>query len=279
MLGRVGPPSGAGRIQEGGEGSVISFEKAFDDTEKRAASTAKSAGEVAKLAKKLEREAKIGNINGVKRTRQELNEALSSLRQETANAAAAWPFSDAEEEQYLKDHFASELIEVAGASGLQIYQRDERMIAHPSILRVMPGSLAVHIDKRQTTKIRPSYLTKDLAANQNRVAKVNTRVFIESLHQAYSFLTPPQALGDSGRGQTVPLAKVYEVFTVRTGQSREYTQTDFARELYQLQTDGPQETRSGARVFFHTGTRRAISFVSPQGEVISYHGVEFSGGK
>lgn len=281
-------PSRAAQIRGGlrkfrkrGEGSVISFEKAFDDTEKRAASTAKSAGEVAKLAKRLEKEAKHGNINGVKRARQELNDALGSLRQETANAAAAWPFTDAEETDYLKEGFATELIEVAGARGLQIHRRDEQMIAHPSILRVLPGILAIRIDKKQTSSIRPSHLTDVLAANQNRVARVNTR-FIETLYRAYSFLAqdqPAQVLGASGRGQTVPLAKVYEVFTVRDGQSREYTQTDFARELYRLQTDGPQETRSGARVFFHTGTRSAISFVSPQGEVISYHGIEFSGGK
>lgn len=261
---------------------MISFEKAFDDTEKRAASTAKSAGEVAKLAKRLEKEAQSGNISGVKRAGQQLNAALGSLRQEAANAASAWPFTDAEEEQYLKDHFAAELVEVAGKRGLQIHQRDEQLIAHPSILRVLPGSRAIRIDRKPVPTIRPSYLSVVLAANQNRVVRVNTRAFIESLYQAYLFLAkdqPTQALSASKQGQTVPLAKVYEVFTVRAGQRNEYTRTDFARELYRLEIDGPQETRSGAKVCFHSGRGAIISFVSPQGQVISYHGVEFSGGK
>ena len=258
---------------------MISFEKAFDDTEKRAASTAKSAGEVAKLAKRLEKEAQSGNISGVKRAGQQLNAALGSLRQEAANAASAWPFSDAEEEQYLKDHFAAELVEVAGKRGLQIHQRDEQLIAHPSILRVLPGARSIRIDRKPVPTIRPSYLSGVLAANQNRVVRVNTRAFIESLYQAYSFLTKDQALGTSGRGQTVPLAKVYEVLTVRAGQRNEYTRTDFARELYRLETEGPKETRSGAEVCFHSGRSATISFVSPQGEMIHYHSVEFSGGK
>lgn len=261
---------------------MISFEKAFDDTEKRAASTARSAGEVAKLAKRLEKEAQSGNIGGIKRAGQQLNAALGSLRQEAANAASAWPFSDAEEEQYLKDHFAAELVEVAGKRGLQIHQLDERLIAHPSIVRVLPGSRGIRIDKkRMDPKIRPSYLAGTLTKNQNRVVRVNTSVFIESLHQAYLLLAkdqPAQALGTSGRGQTVPLARVYGVFTVRDGQRREYTRTDFARELYRLETDGPQETKSGSRVFFHSGRQSPISFVSPRGEVISYNSVEFYGG-
>ena len=181
----------------------------------------------------------------------------------------------------LANHFAAELVEVAGKRGLQIHQRDEQLIAHPSILRVLPGSRAIRIDRKPVPTIRPSYLAGVLAANQNRVVRVNTRAFIESLYQAYSILTPapPQALGASVRGQTVPLAKVYEVFTVRAGQRNEYTRTDFARELYRLQTDGPEETRSGYRVEFHNGRGATISFVSPQGQVISYHGIEFYGGK
>ena len=81
----------------------------------------------------------------------------------------------------------------------------------------------------------------------------------------------------------MPLARIYEIFTSLPGSSREYDKTEFARSLYFLESNGPSHTKSGARVTFpsSTGTRSAsgtFPFVGPDGQVITYYGIQFSGG-
>lgn len=258
------------------------FEKGFADTERAATSTAKSAADVVKFARQLERAAKTGSINAVRKAQSDLNAALATLRQEVANATEAWPFRPEEEEKYLKDHFAAELRNVAESQGLHMYERDERLIAYPSILRVLPSNLAVRIDRKQTSTIRPSYLAGILAANQNKPARFNTNNFLSSVYSAYNKLIrnrTSHSLTGENIGPTVPLSEIYELFTIAPGSGREYSRTDFARDLYRLETEGPKETRSGARVYFHSGRQSNISFVGVDGHIITYHGIEFSGGK
>ena len=145
---------------------MVSFEQAFSDMEKAAASTVKSAADLTKLARALEKAAKDGNIAAAKRAQNSMSEALSALRQEVANSVESWPFGDDEEQQYLNDGYGQELRTVAAEKGLEIYERDGRMIAHPSIVRVLPGSRAVRIDRRRVSTIRPTRLTDILLANQ-----------------------------------------------------------------------------------------------------------------
>ena len=59
-----------------------SFERAFCDTERAADSTLKSATDVAKLAKQLQKAAKGGNITAIKKTQGKLDAALRDLDQE-----------------------------------------------------------------------------------------------------------------------------------------------------------------------------------------------------
>ena len=260
------------------------FERGFADTERAAAATAKSASDVAKVARQLEKAAKTGSINAMRKAQADLNSALGALRQEVANAGDAWPFRPEEEETYLRDHYVSELRKVAGNQGLQIFERDERLIAHPSILRVLPttrDTRAVQLDKKQISTIRPSYLATLLVANQKKPARFNTGDFLNSVYAAYNKLVrnpTSQSLTEEGRGPTVPLSEIYDLFTIAPGSGRDYSRTDFARDLYRLDTEGPKVTRSGVRIYFHSGRQSAISFVGPDGHIITYHGIEFSGG-
>ena len=108
---------------------MAGFEQAFGDMERAAASTAKSAADLTKLAKALEKAAKDGNIAAAKRAQASMNEALNALRQEVANSVESWPFGDDDEQQYLNEGYAQELRAVAAEKGLEIYERDGRMIA------------------------------------------------------------------------------------------------------------------------------------------------------
>ena len=61
---------------------MSSFELAFNDTERAAASTIRSAAGLGKLAKRLEKAAKEGNIAAIKRAQGELGNAVNALAQE-----------------------------------------------------------------------------------------------------------------------------------------------------------------------------------------------------
>ena len=254
------------------------FEQGFADTESAAVSTARSAGDVAKSARALERAAKTGNINAVRKAQSDLTAALRTLSQEVQTAAGAWPFQPDEEEVYLKEHFATELRQVAATQGLDIHERDERLIAHPSILQVIPAGRAVRIDRRQVSAIRPRHLVSLLLANQKKQPRFNSRIFLEALYTAYKIRAAGQFMGApaSGPAPAVPLSAIYEAFTVMPGSGREYSRTDFARDLYRLDTNGPKETRSGAHLHFHGGRQSNIAFVAADGRLVTYHNVAFS---
>ena len=263
-----------------------SFEQAFSDMEKAAASTAKSATDLTKLARALEKAAKDGNIAAAKRAQRSMSEAINALRQEVSNSVESWPFGEDEEQRYLNDDYVHELRTVAAGKGLDIYERDGRMIAHPSIVRVLPSSRAVMIDRKQISTIRPTRLADILLENQEKKPSFSASRFLESLYTVYAEITREEGLGrmPTGRqGRVVELDRVYRLFTSLPGSSREYDRTDFTRDLYLLDRDGPKTTGKGLQVSFpaSSGTRSGrgvFSFVAPGGQVLTYYGIQFSGG-
>ena len=141
---------------------MTNFERAFEDMEESAASTLKSATDLAKLARALQKAAQDGNINAIKRVCSRLGPALGSLRQEVANATETWPFTDEEEENYLKEHYANELYHAAKEKKLSIHERDGRLISYPSIAQILPGDRTVKIDRKKVSTLRPSRLVEFL---------------------------------------------------------------------------------------------------------------------
>ena len=266
---------------------MVSFEQAFSDMEKAAASTAKSAADLTKLARALEKAAKDGNIAAAKRVQHSMNEAIGALRQEVANSVESWPFGDEEEQQYLSESFGQELRAVAAEKGLDIYERDGRMIAHPSVVRVLPGLRAVRIDRKQVSSIRPSRLTEILLDNQRKPARFRASQFLESLYRVYAEITReegPNRMVTERQGRVVELERIYGLFTSLPGTGsgpNEYDRTDFTRDLYLLDRDGPKTTSQGLQVSFpaSSGTRSGrgvFSFVAPDGQAVTYYGIQFS---
>lgn len=260
---------------------TTTFEQACHDMEAAAASTLKSTMELARLAKALQKAAKEGNVAAIKRSAGRLDSALDALRQEVMNAVATWPFEDGEEAEYLSKHYAVELRSVAEKNGLAIYERDGNLISYPSIVRILSGDQAVRIDKKKVSTLRPSYLTDMLVSNQKKPPRFRSDLFLESLYKVYRQFAEP---GGLLKEPVMPLARIYEIFTSLPGSSREYDKTEFARSLYFLESNGPTHTKSGVRVSFpsSTGTRSArgtFPFVGPDGQVITYYGIQFSGGE
>lgn len=263
------------------------FEEGFVATEKAADAVLQALGDVSKLARQLQKDAKSGNIAAIRRGTLRLEESLSLVRQQVSNATQSWPFTQEEEQAYLQGRYAPELQEEAGKQGLQVYERDGRLIAHPSVVRVLPGERAVQIDRRQSSAIRPTKVVADLVKLQHSPPRFRPQPFLESLYHAYLALAQSDTadrlkLGEVG--QVVRLDVIYNLFTGLPGAPREYGQLDFARDLYSLESSGVNEVRSGARVSFpaSTGTRNpkgTISFVGPNGETVLYYGIQFTGAR
>ncbi len=264
-----------------------SFERAFNDMEEAAASTLKSATDLAKLARALQKAARDGNINAIKRACSRLGPALSSLSQEVANATKTWPFTDEEEENYLEERYANELCHTAKEKKLSIHERDGRLISYPSIAQILPGDRAVRIDRKKVSTLRPSRLVEFLIERQKKPPRFKSDAFLEALHEMYLLISREQSstrLINGGYGPVVPLAEVYKAFTSLPGSKREYDNIDFARDIYALEASGPSRTKKGARVSFpsSTGAKRArdtFQFVGRDEQLITYYGIQFSGGE
>ena len=264
---------------------MVSFEQAFSDSERAADSTLKSAADLTKQVRDLKKAAQTGNIAAVKRSQDRLDEALGALRQEVVNAISSWPFDDDDEKQYLNDHYADELRHAAEELGLDIHERDGRLISHPSIVRILPGECAVRVDRKKVSNIRPSHLADFLLANQNKSSGFRPNRFLESLYTVYSDIVSGESSGRmvEGPGLVVPLVRIYKLLTSLPGASREYDRSDFARDIYILDANGPHRTRRGALVSFHASTgaksdRDLFSFIGPDGQSVVYYGIRFTEG-
>ena len=264
---------------------MVSFEQGFKDTERAAESVRDSARRLALRANALVKAAQKGNIAGVKRAQDTIDEILGALRQEIDNAYASWPFEEDEEVQYIDDEYSAELRRVADEKGLNIYERDGNLISYPSIVRILPGERAVRVDRKKVSDIRPSYLADFLLKNQNKTSSFRSAAFIESLYNVYSDIMSEES--SSGRmvgsnGRVVPLSRIYKLLTSLPGSSRNYDRSDFARDLYMLDSGTSKSTRKGAVVSFpsSTGTRHRQSdlftFIGPDGGSVEYYGIRFS---
>ena len=266
---------------------MSTFEEGFAAAENAADLVLKALGDNSRVARQMRKAAQDGNIGAVRRSSERLQETISLIQQEVANAADAWPFTPDGERGYLQEQYAEELKQVAGMKGLQMFDRDGRLIAHPSVLRIMAGDRAVQINRRQSSAIRPSKVVGTLEELQKKPPRFNPQQFLESLYEAYVALarsdtTDRLKLGEVG--QVVRLDRIYNLFTGLPGTRRDYGLLDFARDLYSLETSEVKAVRAGASVSFpaSTGTknpRGTISFIGQNGETVLYYGIQFSGSR
>jgi hypothetical protein len=225
----------------------------------------------------MQKAAAEGDIARLRRAAERLVSAMEVARQDVANAKTAWPFSEADEKEYLAESYEQELLEESTRAGLRIHSRDARLLVYPSILQILPSDLAVRVDRKKMTAIRPSHMVRTLLANQSRRSGYRPERFLEALYSAYRIIA-----GRQGLGTVIQLAQVYEAFTLQPGSALEYGKADFARDIFMLDRSGVNRTRSGARFALpaSTGTRgggsNVFTFVSPEGEVVRYYGVQFT---
>ena len=264
-----------------------SFEEAFDNATKVTDLALKANQDLLKQLRRLRNASLAGNITAVKREQSRLAGALDELTEAVNDAGVAWAFGDGEEVQYLRadDGYAAELRRVASEKGLVIRERDGQLICHPFIVRIIPGERAVRIDKKKVSAIRPSHLVDVLVKAQKSPSRFPSQRFLEALYKVYLSLTKESSarlIGGTG-APVILLDNIYGLFTSLPGSARDYSKTDFARDLYELDRSGVTGTRSGATVSFpaSTGTRSTrnlYTFVGPDGHEVKFYGIRFMEG-
>ena len=260
------------------------LEEAFSESEQSAEAVQKSAGKVVSLARAMSRAAKTGNIALIKRSQDNLGETLSVLEQDISNAASSWPLSEEEEKQIMEEQFAKDLIQCASELGLNIYEQDGALISYPSIVRILTADRSVRVDRKKVSTIRLTFLVDLLVKNQKRSSGIASPRFLEALYGVYSDISGGKSrdLLSNLRGPVVPLARIYKLLTSLPGVSRDYDRSDFSRDLYTLEIEGPHQTRKGSKVSFpsSTGTRRrssdVFSIIGPDGSRVEYYGIQFT---
>ena len=146
----------------------MTFEQGFAVAEQAAGVAGKVAVTLTSAAKQMQKAAAEGDLFKMKKSAERMAALVESMRQEVVNAKTAWPFELEDEETYLRDSYAEEVIATAKAANLFIQRRDEGLIAFPSILRILPAERAIKINRKKTQALRPSRVVKTLRDIQAR---------------------------------------------------------------------------------------------------------------
>jgi hypothetical protein len=256
-------------------GLCVDFEEGFDVAERAAIVAAKSVATLVSALKQLRKAAADGDLGAMRKAADRVPVVAKSVSQEVENAVAAWPFEPDSEERYLQESYVAELLQRAQSENIQVQQLDDGYLVYPSIVRVVPSERVVTINRKKVRALRPSRLLDKLKAMQSAKPKRSSEQFLELLYRTY------QLVAKEPHGITLALAIVYEALTLMPGSSAAYGKAEFARDLFLLDRSGSTKTKSGATVSFpaSTGTkggRNIFSFVSPDGESITYYGIHFA---
>ncbi len=254
---------------------VENLEGIFASLEVSATASAKSAASVRSVARQLEKAAQLGDVGKIQRLLTKLDQVRSTLGQDVKNTIASWHVSDEEIIDYLSTQYEGELISQARAVGLEIRVQDDRLVAYPSLVRIIPGSKVLEIDRKRHPILRPSRLVQLLLGNQQKKPSTKPEQFLETLLSAYRLVS------HDGLGHTVALNEIYKALTLLPATRKEYSKPDFTRDLYTLETSDVKRTKSNATYSLpaSTGTKstkNVLTFVSLSGEQITYYGIRFT---
>jgi hypothetical protein len=175
--------------------------------------------------------------------------------------------------------FVPELLRAAEDAGVRLYERDGVIFCYPVLVRAEPALCAVRIDRKLEFNVRPETLAALLKKMQSKEPRGRPERFIEVLFKVYEYVVVrKQRYARAG----VPLKEVHEVLTLLPGADKEYTQLDFTRDLYFLDSSGITETRGGQRMSLPASTvsrergAKILRFVTRDGHEKQYAYIKFT---
>jgi hypothetical protein len=262
--------AGSSQYTTGLEGALARVERALEASSKA----------VAALARELKRARAAAASGQVRELRRTLDAGQAMAGDVVARVGAAAAAYDADDVDLLASGaYAKELLAAAEAAGVAMFAEDDRLLCYPSIVRVLPGDLALEIDRKRARGIRPSVVVAQLARAQRAGPRFKPAPFLASLVGAYDLVVAGQG---KPPGAVVRLLDVYNALTLLPGQSRDYTRAEFARDLYLLDQSGETAGPGGRRLRWaaSSGTRQAgvLTTVAMSGQQQRYWGIAVESG-
>jgi hypothetical protein len=252
------------------------LEGALAGTQRASDAALKAAAAVTRDLRNASGRARTGQIRELRKALVSAQTAASELAEATRKLSDGFDLD--EQEHLASGAYTKELLAVAQARGVTIFEEEDRLLCYPSLLRILPGDAAVEIDKVRERRIRPSVLVDLLAATQQRAPRFKPEAFLDSLRAGYELVVAGEQKKPDG---VVRLVDVWSVLTMLPGQRGQYTRQEFARDLYLLDQTGvistarsPRELRWSAS----TGTKGAgvLVTVARSGQRQYYWGVSFT---
>jgi len=227
--------------------------------------------------KKLLAVAKEGRLRDVRATSESFVALAEQLNQQAAQISGAAAFDC--EAALSSPSFTEDILAAARQDGLALHADGLLLYCFPHVVRILPAEGAVSIGRKREYRIRPTALVRRLRAEQRKPVRFKPQQFLQLLFSAYLLAAPPD-MRSALTGFVVPLSGIYQILTLFPGTSKEYTQVDFARDMYLLDRSGMTSTKDGAVVSFpaSTGTRAAnvsLSVVTETGQQVRYYGISF----
>jgi hypothetical protein len=267
-----------GTVADGGEGTLEagSLEEVLAATERAVEGALKSAAAVTRELKKALTGARNGQVREARKTLAAADDAATDLAEELRALRDGF---DPDEQEYLASGgYTKELLAVAAAKGVKIFEEEDRLLCYPSLLRLLPAEAAVEIDKVRERRIRPSVLVDLLAKTQQRPPQFKAEAFLDSLRAGYELVVASEGKKADG---VVRLVDVWAVLTMLPGQRGQYSKQEFARDLYLLDQSGVTHTTRNPRKLrwsASTGTKGAgvLATASRGGQRQHYWGAFFT---
>jgi hypothetical protein len=264
---------GAGESADGGAGTL---EETLAATERAVEGALRSAAAVTRELRKALSGAKNGQVREARKALAAAQAATNALADETRALSDGF---DPDEQAYLASGgYVKELLAVAQARGVRIFEEDDRLLCYPSLLRVLPADAAVEIDRVRERRIRPSVLVELLARTQDRAPRFKAEAFLDSLRAGYELVVASEGKKNDG---VVRLVDIWSVLTMLPGQRGQYSKQEFARDLYLLDQSGITRTARSSRELrwsASTGTKGSglLVTVARSGQRQHYWGASFT---
>jgi hypothetical protein len=235
----------------------------------------RAAGSLTRELKRARSAAASGQVRELRRALQAASALAAELEHEVRAAGGSYDVDEAD--LLASGAYAKELLAAASDAGVAMFEEDDRLLCYPSIVRVLPGDLALEIDRRRARGLRPSVVVEQLRRAQQAGPRFKPEPFLRSLLAAYDLVVARQG---KAPGAVVRLLDVYGVLTLLPGRARDYTKPEFARDLYLLDLSGvttADATGRRLRWAASTGTRQSgvLTAVARTGQQQRYWGIAF----
>jgi hypothetical protein len=260
----------------GHAGAAGTLEEALAATEHAVEDALKAAAAVTRELRRALAGAKHGQLRDTRRALANAEAAVAGLVERAGAAHRGFDFDG--QEHLASGGYVKELLAAAQARGVKIFEEEDRLLCYPSLLRVLPGEVAVEIDKVRERRIRPSVLVDALARNQDRPPRFKAETFLDSLRAGYELVVASQGKKPDA---VIRLVDVWSVLTMLPGQRGQYAKQEFARDLYLLDQSGVTRTARSPRELrwsASTGTKSTgvLVTVARGGQPQNYWGISFT---